>query len=42
MQLKPQIDTEYQGILHFGHFTLRVNGSPVVLDGQLSLSGLDV
>ncbi len=30
MQLKPQIsqmDTDDQGILHFGHITLRVDGT---------------
>jgi len=35
MQLKPQIsqlDADYQGILRFEHFTLRVNGSQVLLD----------
>jgi len=35
MQLKPLIspmNTDYQGILHFGNFTLPVNGSQVLLD----------
>jgi len=41
MQLKPQIsqmDTDYQGILHFGRFTLRVNGNQVLLDLQFAIS----
>ncbi len=41
MQLKPQIsqmDTDDQGILDFGPFTLRVNGSLVLLDLHFSVS----
>ncbi len=41
MQLDPQIsqmDTDYQGILHFGYFTLRVSGSQVLLDLHFSVS----
>ncbi len=32
------MDTDYQGILYFGPFTLRVNGSQVLLDLQFSVS----
>jgi len=41
MQLKPQIpqmDTDYQGILYFEPFTLRVDGSQVLLDLQFAVS----
>jgi len=41
MQLDPQIslvDTDYQGILHFGPFTLRVNPSQVLMALQFSVS----
>jgi len=30
--------TDYQGILHFGHFTFRVNGSQMLLDLQFAVS----
>jgi len=39
MQLKPQIsqrNTDDQGMLHFGPFTLRVDGSQVLLDLQFA------
>ncbi len=32
------MDTDDQGILHFGRFTLRVDGSQVLLDLQFSVS----
>ncbi len=34
------MDADYQGILHFGHFALRVNGSQVIPDLQFYIRAI--